>query len=97
MSVIVLLEFKVKSEAIKGIPAFLKGMLPDTLSFAGCQGVEIASDANKPGVFIFWERWVSREHYDKYISWRTENGSMAEFGAKLDGPPTIRYLDHVDV
>ena len=97
MAVIVLLEFRVKPEAIEAMKAMMKEVLPDTRSYAGCQGVDVGSDADNPASFVFCERWASREHYEKYLSWRTETGMMDEFGAKLAGAPSIRYFNRADV
>ena len=97
MSVVVLLEIKVKPEAVNEVKAFLKDVLPDTRSYAGCQGIDIYNNADDSTNFVFYERWDSREHYQKYLSWRTETGVLDKLGAKLAGPPSIRYYDRVDV
>lgn len=97
MSVVVLLEIKVKPEAVNEVKAFLKDVLPDTRSYAGCQGIDIYNNADDATNFVFYERWDSREHYQKYLSWRTETGVLDKLGAKLAGPPSIRYYDRVDV
>lgn len=97
MSLVVLLEFQVKPDAIDDMKALMKELLPDTRSYAGCQGVDIYSGAENPANFVFNERWESREHYQRYLAWRTETGAMDKFGAKLAGPPSIRYFNRVDV
>jgi quinol monooxygenase YgiN len=97
VAVIVLLEFEVKPEAIESMKAMLKEILPDTRSFAGCQGVDVGSDADNPARFVFCERWASRDHYESYLSWRTETGMMEQFGAKLAGAPMIRHFNRADV
>lgn len=97
MSLVVLLEFQLKPDAIDEMNAFMKQVMPDTRSYAGCQGVDVYSNADNPANFVFCERWESREQYQKYLSWRTETGTMDAFGAKLTGPPSIRYFNRVDV
>jgi hypothetical protein len=41
MSVMVLVEMKVKPEAVNEVKGLLKQMLPDTRGYAGCQGIDI--------------------------------------------------------
>ena len=97
MSVVVLLEFRVKPEVVEETKAFFKKILPDTRAFAGCEGLDVLTNADDPTIFVFNERWQSQEHYQKYFAWRTENGSMNAFGAYLAGPPTVRYFNRQDV
>ena len=38
---VVMLEMQVKPEAVAELKAGLKGMLPDTRAYDGCQGIDI--------------------------------------------------------
>ena len=96
MSVVVLLEMQVKPEAVNEIKAQLKQLLPDTRAYAGCQGLDIYGNMDDSGNLVFYERWETREHYQKYLNWRTETGTMAALASKLTGPPKIRYYERVD-
>ena len=97
MSVVVLLELQVKPEAVNEVKTFLQQVLPDTRSYAGCQGIDIYGNADDPSNLVFYERWDSRDHYQKYLSWRTETGVLDQLSAKLTAPPKIRYYERVDV
>ena len=97
MSVVVLLEMQVKPGAVNEVKAFLKENLPDTRAYAGCQGLDIYGNLEDSGNLVFYERWDSREHYQKYLAWRTETGAVEKLSAKLTGPPNIRYYERVDV
>ena len=97
MSIVVFLEFRVKPEAIEETKAFFKKILPDTRAYAGCQGLDVYTNADDPTNFVFHERWQSKEHYQTYFAWRTESGSMDAFGSKLAGPPSVRYFNREDV
>ncbi len=97
MSVIVLLEIHVKPEAVNEVKAMLKKILPDTRAYAGCQGIDIYGNMDDPSTLVFYERWASRDHYQKYLAWRTETGAVDQLSAKLTAPPSIRYFDRVDV
>ena len=45
---------------------------------------------------MFYERWDSRQHYEKYLAWRTETGAVNQLGAMLAAPPSIRYFERID-
>lgn len=97
MSTVVLLEIQVKPEEINAVKAMLKEVLPDTRAYAGCQGIDIYGNLDDNGNLVFYERWASRDHYQKYLNWRMETGVLDKLGAKLAGPPKIRYYERVDV
>jgi len=96
MSVIVLLEAQVKPEAVDEVKATLKEILPDTRAYDGCQSIDIYGNIEDGGNLVFYECWDSREHYEKYLAWRTETGVMEKLGAALAGPPSIRYFERID-
>jgi putative transposase len=93
----VLVEMKVKPEAVNEVKGLLKQMLPDTRGYAGCQGIDIYDNVDDTGDLVFYQRWDTRDHYQRYVAWRTETGVLDNLGAKLTGPPKIRYYDRVDV
>ncbi len=94
---VVLLEVQVKPECVEEVKAFLKEALPDTRAYDGCQGIDIYGNLDESSNLVFYERWDSREHYQKYLNWRTETGAFEQLGSKLASPPSIRYYDRVDV
>jgi len=96
MSTMVLLEIQVKPESVNDVKSMLKAILPDTRAYAGCQGIDIYGNLDDGGNLVFYERWESRDHYQKYLNWRTETGALAKLGAMLAGPPKIRYYERVD-
>jgi len=97
MSVVILLDFRLKPEVVEETKKLFKKILPETRAYAGCEGLDVYGNADDPTNMVFHERWQSKEHYQKYLAWRTGNGSMEEFGAKLAAPPTIRYFNRLDL
>ena len=96
MSTIVLLEIQVKPEAVDEMKAFLQRILPDTRAYDGCQGVDIYSNLDGTGNLVFYQRWDSRQHYEKYLAWRTAIGTATQLRAMAASPPRIRYFERVD-
>jgi quinol monooxygenase YgiN len=97
MSVVVLLDFRVKPDVVEETLRLFKKILPDTRAYSGCEGVDVYNNADDPTNIFLFERWNSKEQYQKYSAWRMESGFMDEFGAKLAGAPTIRYFNRRDV
>ena len=96
MSVLVLLEAKVKSGNVSNVKSYLAEILPDTRAYDGCQGIDVYFNTEDTGSMVGVEHWDSRAHYEKYMAWRTETGVMDKIGAMLTGPPSIRYFERID-
>jgi quinol monooxygenase YgiN len=96
MSVTVFFEAQVKPEAVDVLKATLKTLLPESRKYAGCQGMDLYCNLDEGTNLVLHERWDSREHHRKYVAWRTETGVMAQLGAALTAPPSIRYYERVD-
>ena len=96
MSVVILVEMQVKPEAVAEVKGLLKQILPDTRAYAGYQSIDIYDNLDHAGDLVFYEVWESRDHYQRYLAWRTDTGMLAKLGEKLSGPPKIRYFERVD-
>lgn len=96
MATLVILELKLKAEAIGALKQTLKAILPETRAYAGCKDVHFYENQDDPTSFMAVETWESRDAYQRYLAWRTEAGVMAKLGELLAGPPSFRYFDAVD-
>ncbi len=95
MATLVILELKLKPEAVSPLKDTLKAILPDTRNYKGCVSVDFHQNQDDPTSFVAIEVWESKDAYQKYLAWRTETGTMAALGAMLTAPPSIKYFDHV--
>lgn len=84
MSVRVVAEFPAAPGKLAELTAALKGALPDTRAFEGCEGVESLLDAQRETILLV-ESWRSFEDYDRYLGWRVETGILDLFDALLAG------------
>jgi quinol monooxygenase YgiN len=91
MSIVVLLEGRVKEGSADALEKILTAIFPGTRSYEGCGGITAAFDAERKTV-LFVEHWDSRSHYEKYIGWRKETGVLGDILAQLDGEPSIRFF-----
>jgi len=95
MSVTVLLEVQSKLEKLAELKSTFKNTLPDTRAYEGCQGVEVIENQDDSCNLILIQRWDSRQHYEKYLGWRTKTGAVKALGAMLAQPPSVRYFDGI--
>jgi quinol monooxygenase YgiN len=93
----VILEFYVKDHAIEDLRAWLQRILPDTRGFEGCVNIAVTQNQDDPTAIAVVEQWVTRQHYEKYLQWRTDTGSLGELVAMMSGEPTFRFFDYFGV
>ena len=96
MSVTVVVTFPIKPEFFDEIESDFKKNLPDTRAYDGCSGIDIYRNDDNPADIIAVQHWESRIHYEKYLAWRTETGTLDHLVGMLTGPPDIRYYARVD-
>lgn len=96
MSTTVLLELQVKPKAVDEMILYLKEILPDTRTYEGYQSIEVQQNQEDSSNLVLIEKWDSRQHYEKYLGWRTETGVIDKLDSMLFQPPSIRYYDQVD-
>ncbi len=97
MSVIVLLEINVKPDNVDDVTNFLRDELHATRGFDGCNGLTFHRNQDDPNTMVAIEDWDSRQHYEKYLAWRTERGDLEKLGGWLTGEPSIRHFDNMGV
>jgi quinol monooxygenase YgiN len=95
MTIMVLLEFKAKPEAIERLRAALRALFPDTRAYQGCGAITAYTCADDEQTFVFVQYWESKAHYERYLAWRTETGTLTEVLDMLDGDLSIRYFEQV--
>ena len=94
MSVLVLIELRVKPESIDAMKAWLKDGLPDTRA-ADCEGVTVHANLDDRSNLVLVEHWNSKEQYEKYRAWRAERGDHARRVGMLSGNPSVRCFEIV--
>jgi quinol monooxygenase YgiN len=97
MSVKVLLEFQAQADQVDAAKEFLREVLPETRAYDGFESLTMHQSDDDPTKFLFWEQWVSRQHYETYLAWRIETGALKQFVDMLTDEPTIRVFNHVGV
>jgi len=91
--VLVNLQLKIKPEVRDEFITWFHSVLPGTRSYEGCSEVnacDLLGDENAVEVI---SRWESKAHYDKYLAWRGEDGTLDTLGKYLAADPVFRFLD----
>ena len=87
MSVCVLLSGKLKDGLIDQFTAICTEAFQVTRAFDGCQNINLTFHVNEIHKFVLTEVWDSKEHYEKYLAFRTEDGTIAAVTEMcVDGP-----------
>ena len=93
-AIIVNLQLKIKSGLEDEFITEANKILPDTISYNGCQILYFGQNQKNQSNLDFFSKWDSKEHYDKYIQWRVESGVMEEMANKyFDEEPVWRFFD----
>ncbi len=96
MTVRVLLEVDAKPGAGDELVAFFRSILTDTRGFDGCRSVDTLRNGDDADNVVLVEVWESRAHYEKYLAWRQEKGTVERLMEIAAAPPNIRYFDLTD-
>tara|TARA_B100000809_G_scaffold252972_1_gene288358 strand:- start:660 stop:953 length:294 start_codon:yes stop_codon:yes gene_type:complete len=97
MAITVTLAFSVVPERVEEFKTLLKGLLPDTRAYDGCQSVDVYQDQGDSGLIYLVEDWKSKAHQQRYQAWRDETGIAETVGPFLAGEPRFNYFEKQDI
>lgn len=97
MSVYVLLEGTLKEGGVQEFSDMCEAALPVTRAFDGCQEIYLTLNVENPHNFVLNELWDSKEHYQKYLEFRTQDGTVEKITEACEDGPTIRIFDKTGV
>lgn len=92
MALTVLLDLRLKPEAVLGAEAMLRDILAGTRAFEGCLGVDVLLDCDDPAHMILLERWASADADAAYRHWRAGAGAT-DLGSLLTSIPQISMFE----
>jgi quinol monooxygenase YgiN len=93
MPVSVLLEGVLKEGLVDEFVEICKGAYPVTRAYDGCQGINLTLNVDDPKNYVMTEIWDSKEHYEQYLAFRTEDGTVDAITAMSEEGPVIRIFD----
>lgn len=93
MPVTVLLELRVKSEAVAAARDVMGRALRDTRAFEGNLRTDVLVDSDDEAHWVIYEIWDTVEHDEAYRAFRAGEGKIAELPPLLAAPPVkTRYV-----
>ena len=97
MSITVTLTFSIRPDRVDEFRSLLENLLPDTRAYDGCLNVDVYQDQDSPGTITLLEDWSSKQHQQKYQTWRDESGIADVLEPFLAGKPSFSYIDRLDI
>ena len=87
MSVSVLLSGTLKDGLVEQFTEICSEAFHVTRAFDGCQNINLTLNVENPHKYVLTEVWDSKKHYEKYLAFRTEDGTVGAIGdMSVDGP-----------
>ena len=93
MTVSVLLEGTLKEGLTDQFEEICTDAFKVTRAFDGCQNINLTFNVENKHNYVLTEVWDSKEHYEKYLAFRTEDGTIAAVTEMCSEGPTIRIFD----
>ena len=93
MTVSVILEGTLKDGEREKFTGICKEAFEVTRAFDGCQAIDLTYNTENPNNWIFTEVWDSKAHYEKYLQFRTEDGTLDAVASLCEDAPSIRIFD----
>ena len=93
MAVTVTLECVIKQEKVAEFKETMSAALKDTRAFDGCRLVEFYENQDKPDSMMLYEVWDSKEHQQKYMAWRKDQGMFEILAEFLDSDIVTTYYN----
>lgn len=93
MPITVLLELKIKTDAVAAAREVMGRALQDTRAFAGNLRTDVLVDEEDEAHWIVNELWETVEHDEAYRAFRAGEGRLTELPPLLAAPPVkTRYV-----
>jgi quinol monooxygenase YgiN len=92
MPVTVLLELRLKPEAVAAVREVMGRALQDTRAFDGNLATDVLVDEDDDAHWVIYELWDTVEHDEAYRAFRAGEGKLTELPPLLAAPPVkTRY------
>jgi quinol monooxygenase YgiN len=97
MGINILTEFRVKPGRENDVIDLLRHLLPESKKHASnvIEEISIRQNQDDSTDIVSAQRWKSRQAYEDYFKWRTDDGYSAKFEEMLQRPLSIRFFDEV--
>lgn len=81
-----------KEDALR---ATLMGLIEPTRAEAGCVQYDLHEEKGKPGSFLFFEKWTSKQALDEHMAMPYLKALFAAVPELVEGAPVIGLYDQI--
>ena len=93
MSLITQFELRAKEQSGESLSTFLTDILPDTISYEGCESAEFGISENDQSSILLIEKWRSKTDFEAYLNWRIERGDFTKLQNLLAQEPKVHHFN----
>ena len=93
MTVSVILEGTLKDGERENFTGICTEAFKVTRAYDGCHGIDLTFNTENSNNWVFTEVWETKEHYEKYLHFRTEDGTLEVVSSLCEDAPSIRIFD----
>lgn len=68
-----------------------------TRAYDGCNSIDLTYNLEDKSNWVLTEIWDSKEHYERYVAFRIEDGTVEKITSMCREAPSIRIYDIVSV
>jgi len=97
MSVSVLFSGTLKPDKKDGFTKLCRQAFKVTRAYDGCQTIDLTYNTENENNWVLTETWDSKEHYEKYVTFRLEDGTVDRIHSLCEEAPLIKIYDIVHV
>ncbi|EUA07491.1 antibiotic biosynthesis monooxygenase family protein [Mycobacterium kansasii 732] len=97
MPITVILELRLKPEAVPAAREVMSRALQDTRAFDGNLGTDVLVDQDDEAHWLIYELWDTVEHDEAYRRFRAGEGRLTELPPLLAAPPVKTRYTTTDI
>ena len=96
MTVSALVEGQLKDGERDGFTEMCREAFKVTRDFDGCEHIDLVYNTEDGNNWVFNEICESKELYEKYFKFRTEDGTLEAIAGLCENAPSIRIFNIID-
>lgn len=97
MTVNVLFEGNLNADEVNNFTELCREAFKVTRAYDGCHSIDLTYNVEDKNNWVLTEIWDSKEHYERYVAFRIEDGTVEKITSMCIEAPSIRIYDIVPV
>ena len=97
MTVSVLFEGNLNSGEVNNFTELCREAFKVTRAYDGCNSIDLTYNVEDKDNWVLTEIWDSKEHYERYVAFRIEDGTVEKITSMCREVPSIRIYDIISV